>query len=336
MPEKPLLSEVHGFVGQDLQRPECVIWHPSELLIIPNWYGNGGVSLISGDQRTHHLLSNGPEPLRPNGIALENGGTVLLAHMGETRGSIYRLFADGNTEPVVTTVNSEPMPPANFVVVDSDNRLWITVSTRKTPRASDYRANANSGFIAVAEPGATDAHIVADNLGYTNECVIDEARGYVYVNETFGRRLTRFDLSRGNPAVLSKPTVIAHFGDGTYPDGLTLDSEGCLWVTSIVSNRIIRVYPDGKQEVFFEDSVDAHLQNVEKAYESDSLGREHLDNAQSRQMKNISNAAFGGPSGQRLFLGNLLGTTIPFLDVEATGAPMVHWEASLGALQQFV
>lgn len=303
---------------------------------MPNWSEHGGVSLISPDNRTHTVLAEHPTPLRPNGIALEAGGTILLAHMGDTSGGIYSLSTDGQVTPRVLTIEGEPMPPTNFVVKDSQDRLWITVSTRKTPRADDYRADANSGFIAVAQPGASDAKIVADYLGYTNECVIDETRGCVYVNETFGRRLTCFDYTRDALPQLNNKRTICNFGPGTYPDGLALDTEGGLWVTSIVSNRLLRVESNGHCQLMFEDSDDAHLQWTEQAYLDDRLGREHLDNAKSRHMKNMSNVAFGGPQLNRLFIGNLLGDTLPFIDGSAKGVKMAHWEVPLGPLEKFL
>lgn len=294
------------------------------------------MSLISPLGQTHHILTNHPVPLRPNGIALENEGTILLAHMGEKQGGVYRLHASGDIEPVVTTVESAPMPPANFVVQDSQRRIWITVSTRKTPRAADYRAGANSGFIAVAEPGSNDARIVADNLGYTNECVIDEAHGRVFVNETFGRRLSQFDLSTSGAPTLTRQKIICEFDRGTYPDGLALDEQGYLWVTSIVSNRILRVSPQGRAEVIFEDSMQAHIDWTESAYLSDQLGREHLDSAHAQQMKNISNLAFAGKNRTRLYLGNLLGDSLPWIETDHAGAEMPHWQVSLGELERYV
>ena len=259
-----------------------------------------------------------------------------MAHMGDENGGIYRLHSSGDVEDVVTTVESQPMPPANFVVQDSQQRIWITVSTRKTPRASDYRANANSGFIAVAMPGSSDARIVADNLGYTNECVIDEVSGQVFVNETFGRRLSQFTLSSSGAPTLSKHKVLCEFGAGTYPDGLALDDQGHLWVTSIISNRIIRVSPHGSTDIIFEDSVQAHIDWTESAYLTDELGREHLDNARAQQMKNISNIAFAGKNRTRLCLGNLLGDSIPYIDTNYTGREMPHWHAALGELERFL
>lgn len=303
---------------------------------MPNWTGSGGISLIDTAGQTHHILANCTSILRPNGIALENGGSILLAHMGDESGGIFRLYPSGDCEEVVRTVESKPMPPANFVVQDSQQRIWITVSTRKTPRAADYRSDASSGFIAVAEPGSHDARIVADNLGYTNECVIDETNGKVFVNETFGRRLSRFSLSATGPVRLGSQTTLCQFGAGTYPDGLALDEEGFLWVTSIISNRIMRIAPDGRVEIMFEDSVQSHLDWTESAYRSNGLGRKHLDKACSKSMKNISNLAFAGNNRSRLYLGNLLGDSLPWIDTQYTGVEMPHWTASLGALEQYV
>ena len=336
MPENRFRQTVDGFVGRQLNRPECVLAHSSGLLLVPDWAGNGGVSVISPNGKTQRIAAKHPTSLRPNGIALEAGGTILLAHMGDTSGGIYSLSADGHIEARVLQVNNQPLPPTNFVVKDSQDRLWITVSTRKTPRADDYRANANSGFIAVALPGESQATIVADNLGYTNECVIDEVRGHVFVNETFGRRLTCFDMTGEPVPELKNRRTVCTFGPGSYPDGLALDTDSGLWVTSIVSNRLFRVDADGCCQLMFEDADDAHLRWTEHAYVNNVLGREHLDNAKSMHMKNLSNVAFGGPQRRRLYIGNLLGDTLPFIDVDAIGVAMAHWDVSLGALEHYL
>lgn len=276
--------------------------------------------------------------LRPNGIALEENGTILLAHMGENEGGVYRMFYDGSVDAVALTVESQPMPPTNFVVKDSTGRIWLTVSTRISPRADDYRLGARTGFIAVVEPGTTDARIVADGLGYTNECVVDERRGELWVNETFGRRLTRYRMKDFNSAAVSltHSTLINRFGAGTYPDGLALDDDGYLWITSIVSNRILRVSRNGAITIMFEDSDTDHLQWTEKAFLENRLGREHLDVAQGKFMKNISNIAFGGPDRQRLYVGNLSGDSLPCFNTEFRGAVMPHWSVALGKLSQFI
>jgi sugar lactone lactonase YvrE len=102
------------------------------------------------------------------------------------------------------------------------------------------------GFIVCVDaPGG--AAIVADVLGHTNEVALDADGQWLYVNETFGRRVSRLRV-RENGALGPRETF-ASLGEGTYPDGLAFDETGHLWVVSIVSNRLIRIAPDGSQRI---------------------------------------------------------------------------------------
>lgn len=321
------------FHGSGLERPECVLAHESGLLIAPCWKDNGGISLVTSRGTAHHLAADPPKPLRPpglrpNGVALEDGGTVLLAHLGAETGAICRLHPDGGVETVCDTVEGRPMPPANFVTLDRQGRIWFTVSTRVIPRADDYRATAHTGFIAVIEGGV--ARIVADGLGYTNEIVLSPDERQLWVNETFARRTSVFDLAPDT--ALSNKRTVAEYGMGTFPDGLALDEEGGLWATSIVSNRVIRIATDGSMQTVLEDSVPEHLETVEDAFREGTMGRPHLDRAESRQLKNISNLAFGGPDRRTAYLGCLLGDSIASFPAPVAGVAPIHWTASLGPL----
>jgi len=298
-------------IGHKLNRAECVLAHRSGLIFGADWTETGGISIVKPTGECAKLLTTTPGmKLRPNGIALESGGSFLLTHLGDNDGGVFRLYADGRTEAVVTHANGRPLPPTNFVTYDPSGRLWITVSTRLTPRANDYRASSSTGFIAVAEPGQTNARIVADGLGYT--------------------------FSLRDDGSLHEHRVLSEFGAGTYPDGLALDTSGNLWVTSIVSNRIIKVSPDGQQQIMLEDSDPLHLSQTENAFLSDSLGREHLDNAQSQILKNCSCLAFGGNDLTTAYIGNLLDDCIHSIPTTTTGVAMPHWDCKLGPLENYL
>lgn len=317
------------FVGSGLNRPECVIGHVSGRLFASDWTGNGGVSVIEPDGNVHRILaSDVTAPLRPNGIALVPGGAFLLAHLGATDGGVWRLDPDGRTRPVVLEVDGAPLPPTNFVHVDETGRLWITVSTRLQPRNLGYRADVADGFVVLADDAGV--RIVADSLGYTNECVVHPDGRRLYVNETFARRLVAFDIGRDGG--LSNKTVIAEFGEGTFPDGLTFDSEGGVWITSIVSNRVLRIAPDGRQEIMFEDCDPDHLRKVEDAFQAGEMDRPHLDTIHSRYLHNISSLAFGGAGLRTAYLGCLLGDSIASVPAPVAGHPPPHWTADLGPL----
>jgi hypothetical protein len=222
---------------------------------------------------------------------------------------------------VLRRVDGLDLPATNFVLIDDRGRVWITVSTRQSPRALGYRPDVADGFVVLID--ARGARIVADGLGYTNELLLDGSGKHLYVNETFGRRLTRFTVNRFGD--LSGRTTVAEFGVGTFPDGLAADIEEHFWVTSPVSNRVIRVAPDGSQTLILEDSDPDHLARVEAAFQSGTMGRAHLDQVKSRKLKNLSSLAFGGRNLRTAFLGSLLSDRIAFFRAPVMGRPPVHW-----------
>ncbi len=322
------------FIGSGLKRPECVLAHSSGLLMVPDWTGAGGISLVAPHGLSmRHLANDRPEndPLRPNGIALESGGNILLAHLGDETGGLFRLHPDGTTETVLEELNGRKLPPCNFVISDGGSGLFLTVSTRRVPRALGYRKDVDDGFI-VHIPYRGAPNIAAEGLGYTNECMLHPSGHWLYVNETFGRRLSRFKMSgRGK---LGGRETVCEFGPGTFPDGLAFDVDGNAWVTSIVSNRVIRVAPDGQQTIWLEDVDPEHLGWVEEAYQASKMGRPHLDAVKSQRLRNISNLAFAGSNLKTACLGCLLGDSIASFAMPVAGHRLPHWNADIEPLLQ--
>lgn len=309
------------FVGRGLQRPECVLATARGDLYTADW--RGGVAHLRSDG-TESLYAGalpGGRPLRPNGIALRADGSFLLADLGEALGGVFVLQREGVVRPLLERVDGLDLPPTNFVHVDALGRTWITVSTRHRPRAAAYRADVADGFVVLLDERG--ARIVADGLGYTNEALVDPSGRWLYVNETFGRRLTRFRV--GADGALSHRETVTAFGAGTFPDGLTFDAAGGVWITSIVSNRVIRVAPDGSQALVLEDCDPAHLERCERAFRAGEMGRPHLDTCGGRVLKNISSLAFGFPDLRTAYLGCLLGDSLACFRTDVAGHPPVHW-----------
>lgn len=318
-----------GWIGRGLNRPECVLTHRSGWVFAASWEGRGGVSAIAPDGRVLHHLARADGPaIRPNGVALEPDGGFLIAHLGDEDGGVHRLHPDGALEPVLTEVNGRPIPPSNFPVVDSMGRLWLTVSTRLTPRARDYNPAACTGMIILKDHRG--ARVVADDLGYANELIVADDGRRLFVNETFRRRLVAYDIAADG--ALKGPRVIAAFGPGDFPDGLAMDAEGCFWVTSIVTNRLIRISPDGRSELVLEDCDAGHAAWVEDAFQSGTMGRPHLDGIRSRALRNISSLAFGGPDLRTGHLGCLLGESIATLRLPVAGKALPHFTYDIDRL----
>ena len=217
-----------SFIGGGLNRPECVLTASNGVLLAADVGEGGGVTRIAPDGAQERILAkDGSFGLFPNGIGLRRDGSFLVTHLGAERGGVFQLDRDGTLRDLVTELEGCALPPTNYVLEEPGGRLWITVSTRLVPRNLGYRADNADGFIAVADEAGV--RIVADDLGYTNECQFHPSGGWLYVNETFARRLSRFALLGGGK--LGKKEVVTEFGAATFPDGLVFDEEGAVWVT---------------------------------------------------------------------------------------------------------
>lgn len=320
-PLTPLDAGALRWRGEGLQRPECVIATAAGDLYTADWRG-GVAHLRSDGTQTFYAgtLPDGAAP-RPNGIALLADGSFLLAHLGAEDGGVWRLSRDGAVEPWLTHLHGQPLPPTNFVWPDGHGRTWVTVSTRRQPRSLGYRPEGGDGFIVCVT--AAGARIVADGLGYTNEVALHPSGRWLYVNETFARRLSRFTVAADG--TLGPRETVACFGPGTFPDGLAFDEEGGAWVVSIVSNRLIRVAPDGEQTLWLEDADAEHLAQVEAAFEAGTMDRPHLDGITSRVLRNISSIAFCGPDRRSAVLGCLLGDRLAQIPMPCPGLAPPHW-----------
>lgn len=235
---------------------------------------------------------------------------------------MFRLDSDGRLTPYLTELGGDVLPPTNYVHIDGRGRVWITVSTRMRPRILACRPDCEDGFIVLVDESG--ARIVADGLGFTNECAVHPGTDRLYVNETFARRLTRFDIAPDGS--LHSKTTIVEFGHGEFPDGLTFDADGGVWITSIVSNKVIRVSANGDRETIVEDCDPDHVARVEEAYLNKSLTRDHLDRIVSKKLRNISSLAFGGADLRTIYLGCLLGSEIATFRTPRQGLRPTHWD----------
>lgn len=313
------LNEIER-VSSTLNRPECVLATANGRLFTADW--RGGVGITEPDGSQWFLVPGDPKlALRPNGICLLPDRSVLLAHLGDDEGGVFRLAEDGATTPFCLEADGVVLPPSNYVHLDSKGRIWITVSTRQIPRALGYRKTVTDGFVVLVDQG--HARIVADNLGFANECLVHPDGKRLLVNETFSRKLVSFDIADNGD--LSNKQIVAEFGHGVFPDGMTFDQEGGIWITSIVSNRVIRIAPGGHQDVMIEDCAQSHLDWVEEAYSKNEMDRPHLDNAKSKKLKNVSSLAFGGADLKTGYLGCLLDECVYRFASPIAGYAPTHW-----------
>jgi predicted dithiol-disulfide oxidoreductase (DUF899 family)/sugar lactone lactonase YvrE len=97
------------------------------------------------------------------------------------------------------------------------------------------------GIIARIAPDGTPRQ-VADGIAFPNGMVVTSDNATLIVAESYGRKLTAFDI--GADGDLSNRRVWADLGDGV-PDGICLDAEGAVWFADVPNKRCRRVAEGG-------------------------------------------------------------------------------------------
>jgi gluconolactonase len=328
--------ETLSYVGRDLQRPECILAEPDGALWVADARG-GVVRLQDGRQdivtqrQSEHFDRAGTEATRylegtlPNGLAFARNGDILISNFGTD--CLEVMSRDGMSRVLADSIDGEPIGKVNFVLRDSRDRIWITVSTRIKNWMHALRTDLADGYVARYENGTF--RIVADGFHFTNEIRFDANEEFLYVVETTGGRITRLRVDeRGN---LRDPEVFgpSRLGPGAWPDGIAFDTYGNLWGTLVYSDKLFVLTPDGDMRVLLDEGDPAKVDALEQAFFRNHVTEDVLFATGQGVAPWMASVTFGGPDLRTVYIGSLKGKRIPCFRAPIAGLPMVHWHERL-------
>ncbi|MFY9352337.1 MAG: SMP-30/gluconolactonase/LRE family protein [Sphingobium sp.] len=322
-----------GRIGKDLQRPECILAERDGTL----WSADarGGVMRIDPDgQQT--LIAQAPDPhfdlnaaaadsllagTLPNGLAFAANGDLLIANFGTDR--LERMTRTGETRVMLDSIDGRPLGKVNFVLRDSRDRIWITVSTRINPWSDAINATLADGAILLLDEKG--ARIVADGFRFTNEIRFDAAEEWLYVAETTGKCVTRLRVQPDGSLTDREIYGPADLGPGVI-DGISFDAYGNLWATMIFADRLIAITPQGDMIELLADGDPAATARFERDFASGNpVSFDTLIACGGTICPWLASVTFGGPDLSIVYLGGLRSDSIPFFASPVAGLPMVHW-----------
>lgn len=320
-------------VGADLHRPECILAERDGTL----WSADarGGVVRIEPDV-TQRLIAQTPDPhfdlaasaaqsllsgTLPNGLAFAANGDILIANFGTDR--LESMTRSGETRVVLDSIDGRPLGKVNFVLRDTRNRIWVTVSTRVNPWSQAINATlADGSIILIDDKGA---RVVADGFRFTNEIRLDAREQWLYVAETTGKRITRLRVQPDGSLVDREIYGPADLGPGVV-DGIAFDAYGNLWATMIFADRLIAITPDGDVLNLFEDGNATATARFEAAFATGNpVAFDTMMACGGTLCTWLASVTFGGRDLSTVYLGGLRSTTVPFFKSPVAGLPMVHW-----------
>jgi len=316
----PISLDELRFLGSGLRRPESVSVTQDGTLYACD--ARGGICQICPDGNTTLIgrSRNADQGFIPNGFCLMPDGNFLVANIGSS-GGIWLLDRAGNINPWLMSIEEMPLGMPNFVFRDWEGTIWISALPNRMPPV--FAPGKFEGFIARVD--ATGAKIVARDIDIPNEIRIDPIRKLAYTNETFLGRMLQFRIN--DDGVLVDRRVLAQFDPSDSLDGLEVDSEGYIWTTSIIVNRLYRIHPEtGACSKLLENCDAAWVARLVDAKENGEISRAVLYEENSLALKNISSIAFGGPDLKTVFLGSMAGSSIPYFTTSVAGIRPPHWD----------
>jgi sugar lactone lactonase YvrE len=126
----------------------------------------------------------------------------------------------------------------NELVVDGRGNAYVNGGGFDVLAGAAYAP----GIIVLVTPSGS-ARQVASGIAFGNGMAVTPDGGTLIVAESYGKRLTAFDIE--SDGSLSGRRVWAALGDGV-PDGICLDAEGALWYADVPNRRCVRVREGGE------------------------------------------------------------------------------------------
>ncbi len=243
--EFKLTAADFGTFGQGLERPECV------------WIDEGGVWVSDARAAVARVEAEGPPVLLgsgvrdPNGFSRRPDGSFVVA--GLTDGAVHLVALDGTSRILIDRFGGAPLGAVNYVCADGPDRLWVTVMTRALPWHQALTTRRTDGYILKVEDEGRRCEIVADGLDLTNEVKVSPDRRWLYAVETLGRRIVRFPLSPEGVVGAKEVFGPGDLGHGAFPDGITFDGQGHLWITMISDNGLYVLDTNGELHLVYRD-----------------------------------------------------------------------------------
>jgi sugar lactone lactonase YvrE len=209
--------------------PESPRWHDDRLWLA-DW---GARDIVAVDlQGEIEIMANMPS--LPFSIDWLPDGRLLIVSASD--GLLLRREQDGSlvTHADLTSFANHPW---NEIVVDGRGHAYVNNIGFNFPDCEFA-----PGILALVTPDGSIRQ-VADDVAFPNGMVVTPDNGTLILAESYGARLTAFDIAPDGS--LSNRRVWADL-DGGAPDGICLDAEGAIWYGDVPNQRCVRVREGGE------------------------------------------------------------------------------------------
>ena len=139
--------------------------------------------------------------------------------------------------PLIAIEADQPDNRLNDLKCDSRGRLWIgSMNNDEEPKAHLYRYDSEGG-LQVAETGLS----ISNGLGWSPDNTT------FYLTDSPAQKIYAYDYDLETGHINNRRLFVDLSSEAFYPDGLTVDTEGCVWSAMWDGWCVIRFSPQGQE-----------------------------------------------------------------------------------------
>lgn len=270
--------EQFSIFASNLDHPECLAFDREGML----WAGGeaGQIYRIDVEGRVTTVANLGGFCA---GLAFSPADELFVCNPAL---GIVRVAADGSHAVFASEAGGQKLISPNYGVFDAAGNYYVTDSGNFLKH--------NGRLIRFTPAGRGD--VLASALGYANGLALSADGRSLFMVESDTDSVLRFPIGTDGSAGTPETYATAC---GRFPDGLTLDGAGNLYVCCYASDEIWRVAPGGEKTLFACDRWAIRLGSP-------------------------TNMAFGGKNFDELYVANLARTTITRAKIGRPGQALAN------------
>ncbi|MGH7143899.1 MAG: SMP-30/gluconolactonase/LRE family protein [Planctomycetota bacterium] len=212
---------------------EGPLWHPTEQKLYWCDIPHGEIYRYDPAQHRHETFHVGGVI---GGFTFQADGALLLFM---DRGAI-RTLKDGRLATLVESIPGEEDTRFNDVIADPAGGVFCGTMASPTHPGHLYRLSRDGRLTKLL-----------DEIGCSNGLGFTLDRRSMYYTDTTARKIYLFDYDAATGAIANQRVWVDTTEDskngGGYPDGMTVDAEGCVWSARWDGSCLVRYSPEGRE-----------------------------------------------------------------------------------------
>jgi sugar lactone lactonase YvrE len=216
-------------VDLDLRIGENPLWHPGEECVLWEDIDPGRIFRYDPDTDAHEVLFAGGVI---GGFTIQEDGSLLLF----MEDGHVRKLKDGTLSVVVDGIDEERGTRFNDVIADPEGRVFCGTMPGKDGSARLYRLD-RDGSISKMQDGIG----LSNGMGFTPDMKS------MYHTDSPNRTIYRYDYMRETGELGNRRVFAEIPPEEGVPDGMTVDSEACVWSARWDGGCVVRYSPGGEE-----------------------------------------------------------------------------------------